>query len=179
MFNFFKKKEEGVIIKDIVWMSSTAKWNGLFEIWEKNTSTIFIFWFEDTMQQAQGFFSQKTSTALQLIMAREMNSSIAQQQPVIFAEHYPVLSKEKELFEKLHVKEVTITSSLDEPLFKKFGSDKIIDMAKKFGMKESEAIQHSLVTGAIKNAQEKIEKQLQVEHMAHSQQDWLQKNILQ
>ena len=45
-------------------------------------------------------------------------------------------------------------------------------------MQENECIQHSLVTGALKNAQQKIAKKVTLERSARSQSQWFQKNII-
>ena len=71
---------------------------------------------------------------------------------------------------------LTRQATLDEPLYKHFGADRIIDLVQKLGMKENEAIEHSMVSSSIKKAQKKIEKNVVFEQTAHSQSDWLQKN---
>lgn len=47
--------------------------------------------------------------------------------------------------------------SLEDPLMRIFASDRVGSMMRKLGMKEGEAIEHSLVTKAISNAQRKVE----------------------
>ena len=66
---------------------------------------------------------------------------------------------------------------MDEPLFKHFGSDKMIPLIKLFGMKESEAIEHSYVTESIIKGQNKIAAKVMVEHPANSQAGWMEKNM--
>jgi len=45
------------------------------------------------------------------------------------------------------------------------------------GMKEDEIIEHKMISNAIRKAQDKIEKKLLMEQTAHSQEDWLIKNL--
>lgn len=78
----------------------------------------------------------------------------------------------------MNVKQVIVFSSLNEPLFKRFGADKIIQVMKQLGMKDDEVIEHSMINKAIQRAQEKIEKKVVVEQSAHSQHDWLEKNFV-
>lgn len=85
--------------------------------------------------------------------------------PVIFIEHYPLRKKEEELFQSLRLTEAKIYSSLDEPLFAHFGGYKIIAMMQKMGMHENESVQHSLVTSALKNAQEKIARKFHLNNL--------------
>jgi len=108
---------------------------------------------------------------------RQISSHLAQHSNIIFAEHYPLHEKENTLFESLNIKEVKIFSSLDEPLFRHFGGEKIITLMQSMGMQENEGIQHTLITSALKNAQEKIAKKVTIEQSALSQEDWFRKNL--
>jgi hypothetical protein len=111
-------------------------------------------------------------------MARESLPHNALDNPVVFVEHHPSGIKEKELLEKLQIREAMFYSALDEPLFKHFGGDNIISMMEKMGLSENEAIEHPMISAAIKNAQEKISNGLVIEHSAQSQADWFSKNIV-
>ena len=70
-----------------------------------------------------------------------------------------------------------VLSAMDEPLFKHFGSDKMIPIIKLFGMKESEAIEHSYVTESIIKGQNKIAIKVTGEQPANSQAEWMQLNM--
>lgn len=178
MFNLFKKKDgASVKLTDKIWMSETAKWNGIVEEWKKNNSLIIICWFDHTLQQLQTVFSRVTTEPVNLQTARETHAAHLQGKPVVFAEHYPVASREQEVFHRLALTEVTIHSALDEPLFDHFGGAKIIGMMKQLGLKEDQVTEHKLISGSIRNAQEKIAKKLTVEHLANSQKEWMERNL--
>ena len=66
---------------------------------------------------------------------------------------------------------------MDEPLFKHFGSEKIIPLMKMMGMKEDEVIEHNMVSKSIISGQEKIAKQVTLEQKASSQAGWMEKNL--
>jgi preprotein translocase subunit SecA len=66
---------------------------------------------------------------------------------------------------------------MDEPLFKHFGSEKLIPLMKMMGMKEDEVIEHSMVSKSIMKGQEKIAQQVSLEQTAGSQEEWMRKNI--
>lgn len=173
MFGLFKKKEGSIQINEKILVSETEKWKALQTYCTNHPNTVLIFWFEETLDQAATVLSPE----IPLLLSREVYAhSIAGKTPV-FAEHHPMLSKEKALFEKLGLTAITIYSALAEPLFKHFGSDKIISMMKQLGMKEDEIIEHNMITKAIRNAQEKIEKKLIVDHHASSQREWMEKNL--
>lgn len=175
---FSKNKESKTKIMDVVWMNETAKWNACLNAFQQSSSTIFIAWFEQTLQHLQSFFNTHSITNTKVFLYRNVTSLTVHNNAVIFIEHYPLHQKEEELFQNLHLTEATIFSSLDEPLFKQFGSDKIIELMRSMGMQETESIQHTLVTTALKNAQEKIAKKISFDQSGRSQAEWFQKNII-
>lgn len=66
---------------------------------------------------------------------------------------------------------------MDEPLFLHLGGERMIQLMQQMGMKEDEPVEHSLITNAIHNAQEKLAKKVTVEHTAGSMEEWFSKNI--
>jgi hypothetical protein len=177
MFSLFEKKDDGVKVKDVIWMTSEAKWNGVVDLWKKDENTVFVFWFDESLQQAQEVLSRQVTGNINLTTAREVHYHHVENRTIVFAEHYPLKKKEEELFQNLHLEEVKVLSALDEPLFKRFGSDKIIQLMKQMGMDEKQSLEHNMITKAIHNAQEKMETKVSFEHSAHSQNDWLEKNL--
>ncbi len=177
MFGLFKKKEQSLKITDRIWMSEPCKLKAFAAEWKKNKETVFISWFDETLREIEKEIAKETTEQPLLFTAREVTAPHIAGKPVVFAEHYPLPQKENDLFEHLGLKEVWIWSALDEPLFHRFGGEKIIQMMKAMGMKEEEAVEHAMISKAIRNAQEKIEKKVLLEQTAHSQKDWLQKNF--
>jgi hypothetical protein len=177
MFNFSKNKKSETKVKDIIWISSEAKWRGLEELWKKDPNTVFVFWFDETLDEARSKIDPFMIDKIQFAPAREVNHHLIPAKPVIFGEHYPLQKKEQELFQQLQLKEVKVLSSLDEPLFKRFGADKIIQLMRQMGMKETDSVENQMITNAIKNAQQKLEKQVTIDHSASSQRSWLEKNL--
>ena len=105
-----------------------------------------------------------------------MNICLQSKTPV-FVEHYPLHSKELELIKNWTAEKIIVYSAMDEPLFKHFGSEKLVPLMKMMGMKEDEVIEHSMVTKSIIKGQEKIASQVNSEHSASSQGEWMKKNI--
>jgi hypothetical protein len=95
----------------------------------------------------------------------------------VFVEHHPLSKKELALFSALQLKEVPVLSSLDEPFFMWFGGERTIELMKKLGMNEDEVVGSGMITNAIRNVQQKIEKQVTVEREARGQQEWLTLNL--
>jgi hypothetical protein len=176
MFSLFKKKDS-IPITDYIFMTSAAKWAALAQLQKEDNSVYFIGWFNDSLDIGRSIFRQQNLDDSRLLSAKECNSTNMQDHIVIFVEHYPLRNVETALFERLHLKKVKIYAALDEPLFLRFGGEKIVQLMQKMGMKETEMVQNNLISQAIRNAQEKMEKNLVIEQNADSQQDWIRKNL--
>lgn len=176
MFHLFKKKESGVKVVDKILMTQAAKWKALEAVGKKEQDVILIFWFDETLRQAQDALNEETDITERFLLASQVHLQQVEGKKVVFAEHYPLPQKEKDFFERLQLQEAEIWSAMDEPLFKEFGSDKIVQMMKQFGMKEDQVIEHTMISKAIHNAQEKIETKVTADQMASSQEEWLGKN---
>jgi hypothetical protein len=178
MFNLFKKKDPSVQVIDKIWMRQDDKWKACTDLAKAGGENVFIAWFDETLQHLAELFNTENVTSSNIVAAQQVNTHELQNKTLIFIEHYPLRSKEQTLFRALNLSEVQIFSALDEPLFKQFGGDKIIQMMKQLGMNETASIENSMISNAIRNAQEKIEKKLSFEQSARSQTDWLTKNFI-
>jgi hypothetical protein len=173
MFNLFKKKEPYVPVVDRVLMSEEGKLNALFREWSAENKSVFIFWFEESLDKAAIYFAGHTNIPVNLIMARE--ASHLKDKKIFFAEHHPLNNKEQELFQKLSLPVAYVYSSMDEPLFKLFGGDRIVTLMKQLGLKEDEVIEHKMISNSISQAQKKIGKKVVIDHSATSQEAWIKK----
>lgn len=174
MFGLFKKKEPQIKILNKVWMTENAKWNACLQLLAENPNVQFVAWFEDTRKKLNELLEQHNHQH-KVIMNRQAISS--QKLNYIFVEHYPLYSKEVDLFKQLELNEVTILNSLEEPLFMQFGSERIAPLLQKMGLLADEVIEHDMITHSIKRAQEKIASKVLVDNTAHNQGDWLLKNF--
>ena len=177
MFSFFKKKEPTANVKDVIWLSEMAKLNALAKAATENPQTVFITWFDDTFDKIQSLFTEKELSVEHLYLANKTWRTEAANNPVIFAEHYPLPEKEDEFYHYLGLQSATVYTSLDEPFLKMFGGDKLINLMQKMGAKEDESIEHSMVSASIRKAQEKIRKKVAFESSARSQEEWMQRNV--
>ncbi|MDZ4796306.1 MAG: hypothetical protein SGI83_18695 [Bacteroidota bacterium] len=177
MLNLFKKKDQELKVVDKVTISGAARLQALLAEWNRDKNTVFIFWFDDSLREATSFFATQTIEPVTLLSLREAGHPQIDGNTIVFTEHYPLRSKEEELYKKLNVKVPVVFSSLGDPLFKQFGADKIVEMMKQLGMKEEEVIEHKMISKSIRRAQEKIEDKVLIDQPAHSQQEWLEKNL--
>ncbi|SRR5258706_4920936 len=177
MFNLFKKKQETVRIIDKIWMSEAAKHNGILDLCRKDPELVTLCWFDETYQRLTTLFTKETISPASLLIVKEAHIPRRNGKNIIFAEHYPMLKKEQELFKQLQLAEAVVYSAMDEPLFKYFGGDQVIELMKKLGAEENSVIEHKMISSSIKNAQEKIEKKVLAEHSAYSQKEWIERNL--
>lgn len=178
MFNFFKKKGTGIKVIDKVVIDETAKLKAMLDLWNTDNNIIFIFWFDESLDKAAVYFGNQATAPITLLTAREATTPQITGSIPVFGEHYPLRKKEEELYSKLNLETVQVFSSLKEPLFQQFGSDKIIQLMQQLGMKEDEIIEHAMISKAIKRAQEKIENKVTSDFTARSQRDWIDKNYI-
>ncbi len=100
---------------------------------------------------------------------------------VIFPEHHPRRSRDQHLLDLLDAspckKEIVFHTALTDPLMIHFGGERIQDLMRRMGADEELEISHPLVSNAISNAQEKIDKQVQQEIQTQSDADWFKYNL--
>lgn len=174
MFGLFKKKEPEIKVVDKVWMTEDAKWNACLKLLAENPNVQFVAWFEDTRKKLNELLEQYNHQH-KVILYRQTISS--QKLNYVFVEHYPLLQKETELFKHLELTTATVLSSLDESLFKQFGSERLGPLLQKIGLEPNEAIEHNMITMSFKRAQEKIAEKVLIDNTANNQADWLLKNM--
>lgn len=180
LFNLFGSKEEDkqpVIFKDRVYMESEAKMNACAALAKEQPDTLFIAWFSDTAKKYKAFFIEKGLDENSITEVRFIHRTQLQSHTPVFVEHYPLHAKELALVENWNLQNIIVYSAMDEPLFKHFGSDKMIPLIKLLGMKESESIEHSYVTESITKGQKKIAEKVIVEQSAQSQGEWMKRNL--
>lgn len=176
----FGKKEddqEGHVFSDRAYMSTPAKMKACAALAGKDPDLLFIAWFEDTARQFRQYFSENNISENRITEARYVHQPQLLSKKPVFLEHYPLHSTETELIKNWDHKKIPVYSALDEPLFKHFGSEKILPMLKLMGMKEDEAMEHPLVSKSILKGQEKIREKVMMEKSALSQAEWMQKNL--
>lgn len=99
---------------------------------------------------------------------------------IIAVERHPLNSETEKL--KLLSKNfsqfsLTYHYSIDEPVFKLFGGERINNLLLMLGLKEEEAIEHPMVARAIENAIEKLNSKIKSNLDANSLQEWFDKNL--
>ena len=180
IFNLFGKKEESGdnhVFVDRAYVSTAAKMNACAELARKEPDRLFICWFADTAVKFKEFFRLQGLDENLITDTHHLHASRLQNKKPVFVEHYPLHTKEIDLIKNWGTEKIIVYSAMDEPLFKHFGSEKLIPLMKMLGMKEDEVIEHKMVTKSIINGQEKIADKVTLEQSADSQEEWMRKNI--
>ena len=100
---------------------------------------------------------------------------------VVVAEHHPLASRDRAIVEAVRAlpcaARVTFHAALTDPLFSRFGGERILGLMKRMGLDESEPVSHPLISGAVRKAQEKIEKKVHGELPVSSAEVWFKYNL--
>jgi hypothetical protein len=180
LFNLFGKKDEGAdnhVFVDRAYVTTAAKMNACAALARKEPDRLFICWFADTAVRFKEFFKQQGLDETLITETHHLHASKLLNKKPVFVEHYPLHTKELELVKNWGTEKIIVFSAMDEPLFKHFGSEKLIPLMKMLGMKEDEVIEHNMVTKSIIKGQEKIAEQVAIEQSAGSQEEWMRKNV--
>lgn len=180
LFNLFDKKDETAenqVFVDRAYVTTTAKMNACAELAKKEPDLLFIAWFDETLEKYKDLFRLQEIDESRITIARYLDKQLLQTKTPVFVEHYPLHAKELELIKDRAPGKIIVYSALDEPLFKHFGSEKLIPLMKMLGMKEDEVIEHGMVTKSIIKGQEKIAELVDFDHSAISQAEWMKKNV--
>jgi len=175
MFELFSKKEKPVPVTDLIWINDVAKKAGLVQLLKKKPGAVLCAWFDDTATENETYLQSKgLEHTIHLYL--QLHSRNTNGKEVIFLEHYPLYKKEQELFLSLQATSITILSSLEDPLLKQFGGDRISNLMKALGVDEEEPVSHKLITSSLLKAQQKLDKEITTELLASSADEWFKKN---
>ncbi|WP_316803072.1 hypothetical protein [Pedobacter nototheniae] len=171
MFGLFSKKNKGIKVVDKIWISDEAKFGACLEFNRSNPNVTFVAWFEETRSKLQAYFHENNLEE-KVYLADYLNTAQANKE-LVFVEHHPLASEEQRKATEFGKDEITVLSSLSEPIFQLFGGGRIVDLMRKMGVKEDEMIEHTMISNSIKSAQEKIASKTLISGSARSQADWL------
>jgi len=203
MFSLFKKKPQ-LIGRDCVWFSKESKYKGIIKLissMPQDDICIIMSSFRDTIDFAHGKFVgagfrvTELSTlsyatrgqAFNLFDLKQLNMGIVSKPgfhtnnvSIIFLEHYPLRAKDLIINDRIinifPNADISYHLSFDEPLLNLFGSERLKQLLERLGMSEDEMIEHAMISTSIKNAMEKVQSQLVMEHPSDSEANWYRTN---
>lgn len=177
--NLFGKKdsEKNQLFVDRVFMTTAAKMNACALLAKGDESYLFLAWFSDTAQLFKTFFTERGIDQNRVLDAKQFDKEKLLIHKPVMLEHYPLALREINLVKEWNCTNIIVYSAMDEPLFKHFGSEKLLPMMKMLGMKESEMIMHAMVSNSIAGAQEKIAGIVTNEKPVSSQAEWVYEHL--
>jgi hypothetical protein len=99
----------------------------------------------------------------------------------LITEHHPMASKDQALIEAvtgLRCKSrVIFHAALTDGLLSYFGGERLQGLLKQLRQQDEDCLSHPVISGAIRSAQEKIDKKVGREIRAHSAQEWFKYNL--
>jgi hypothetical protein len=103
---------------------------------------------------------------------------------ILMMGHYPIPDRESNIIGSIALAlkgkfTLSFWISLEDPLMKAFGSDRIVSVMESLGMKEDECIEHSMVTKSIERARKKIAEKVRMETECASAETWFETNLKQ
>lgn len=173
LFDVFKSKNQEPGFKDLIWLNHEAKVTGYLKLLRAYPDAVWMAWFDQTIKE----FQKHNQSQNPIHNALHVYASLVKDKTVIFLEHYPLRSQEEAMTHTWEPKKILVLSSLDEPLFQRFGGNNIIPLLEKMGADEEELLENDMISKSIENAQRKLEKHITVDVAAQSAAEWFQKNI--
>lgn len=193
MFDFlFGKKQPEAKITDFIWKLRPSKYNAMVVELSKRNKSIVAYYFEDTKKELMLIatqlnipFEESLSSNARIIFIKAdmlLKLTSIDMYSILFVEHHPSFVTEsnitKHICEILGQSLIPFYTSLDEPIMRIFGSERIMVMMDKMGYKEHESISHSMVTESLRRSQQKIDDAARRTLDAPNAAEWLNQNVI-
>ncbi len=197
MFGLFGKKKKQVKTISRIGLTRQDGFLHLLKEISPAKKPIFVFYyFEESKDFLKGlltteYFSFKDTSSepsqsdsdVYFINARTFNPlsfKFNNVKTVYCLDHYPLYSVFTNLASGLSqmesLPELIIYGGIDEPILNLFGGEKIGQLMKTLGIRDSEMVEHEIISTSIGNAQKKIEKKVLAESKANSAVEWFKLN---
>jgi len=173
---FFKKTTKA---KYISYLSKVMKYKCILDLFrqdEKAKHALLLYFFDQTREDitrlltaTQLPYQDITLDSLliegfNLLNARELENKIMPSADVIYVlEVHPLYSVNAiplEAAKKKEIKELTYFTGMDESVMKIFGSERMVELLQRLGLKDDESISHDMVDKSIERGQKKIEEKI-------------------
>jgi len=156
----FSKKKKTASTRYILYINRVMKYKQLLvQLSIPNAPSDLIYFFDQTRDEMAQLLQAKGLTKIRLIRAQNLSST--SQQRAMIIEVHPLKSVSDKLVAQFQPEaEIQFWVGIDESILKMFGQEKMISLMERMGMKEDEAIEHSMVGKSIERAQEKLESDI-------------------
>jgi hypothetical protein len=122
--------------------------------------------------------SIESDVVLDLLLTRSKVSKLS----FLFMGHYPLPDRENILLEKISAKlgagfSMSCWMSFEDPLLRTFGSEQMLTLMEKLGLKDDECMEHAMISKSITRAREKIASHMKTEINTTSEVEWFARNV--
>ena len=157
---FFSKKPKKAELSFQVYFTKLVKYQQMIELlMEGNGGAKLLYFFNQTKEEVSDLIAAAGVSNCEILDAHTYFNTTPEK--VFLVEAHPLASVTDQLLSKLHPEtELYCFIGMDELLMKLFGSDRLMSMMEKMGIKSDEVISHTLVTSSIKKAQVKLDEKL-------------------
>jgi hypothetical protein len=168
---------------DRVWRALAARDRAIVR--EASSSGVLVLcFFEETRDHVRVLLSRAggaaASASVQLVAdARRLSGHTH----VLLAECHPLPQENRALLQRLRDALPGVVpvcfSALDEPMMKRLGGERTMQLLDALGLEPDEAIEHAMVTRALANARDKIAARVGTgpSQRARSMEEWLRLNV--
>ncbi|MCA8987434.1 MAG: hypothetical protein KDA78_07330 [Planctomycetaceae bacterium] len=193
---FGSRKPSNVeVVPDRIWMTTQAKFAGLtkearIRSQSETVAILLVAHFPDVLARLEEIAEKNSwEVPCQAVLAGNLNTDLASSLrlddsciiDIIVGERHPLPSVDDNLH--AFANELSCRCrfshhmSLDDAVMKVFAGAWVKDILKQLGMTEEEAIESSMVSRRIRQAQQKIEGRTFGSQQAESAAQWLEKNV--
>ncbi len=167
----FFSRNKGPKVRDVMYLDEQACVAAVHEWLQAHPAGKAALWFQQDLEHFRGLLSPEAGE--RVVLAQRLPFARLAPGDVLFIGHYPLRSTETSLYDELGLQEPLVYGHLDMPFMRLFGSERIKDMMVKMGMQPNEAIEHNMISTAIKNALDKITAKVPTDMPARSEEEWL------
>jgi len=167
----FFSRSKGPKVRDVMYMDEQACAAAVQEWLQVHPAGRVGIWFQQDLEHFRSLLP--ADVAGRLALAQRLSFTHLAAGDILFVGHYPLRSVETGLYEELGLAEPLVYGHLDMPFMRLFGSERIKDIMVKMGMQPREAVEHSMISAAIKNALDKISSKVPTDIPARSEEEWL------
>ncbi|MEO1972836.1 MAG: hypothetical protein ABGX07_14850, partial [Pirellulaceae bacterium] len=189
-----KKRTNVEVVPDHIWVTSVAKFAGLAKVVEdraqsETVAILLVAHFPDVLARLEELANQLALSVpvkavpagnLDVNLATSLNLDNSAIIDVIVGERHPLPSVDdrlEEFADELPCRcRFSHHISLEDPVFEIFAGPWVVNVLRKLGISEDQAIESNMVSRRIRQAQQKIEGRAFGSSDANSAAEWLEKN---
>jgi hypothetical protein len=168
----FLKKEKTTPVKDLIWMKPEAKKRGSLDTISEAENPFVIAWSHITKEHYEQLFRRELGINIEIHLAYRLNAQNMEGRTIFFLEHHLLFTPEQELIQNLKPEKAIFFNSLEDPLLRLFGSDRVRKVMERMGLQEDEVIEATMISKSLSNAQKRNDTKLDLSQLTPEEHKW-------